>query len=79
VKKLNPDLLSIFCELNRELTVIDQKFRLTPGNRSLLIERFVTALEAEPQVYRCILNIICSHGTALQQSWTLLPKLVKPR
>ena len=45
----------------------------------LLTERFVTALEAEPQVYRRILNIMCSLGTALLPSGTLIPKLVKPR
>jgi len=42
-------------------------------------ERFVTALEAEPQVYICILNTVCSFGTALLQSGTLISKLVKPR
>jgi len=40
--------------------------------------RFVTALEAEPQVYRRI-HTICSLGTKLLQSGTLIPKLVKPR
>jgi len=30
-----------------------------------LTERFVTALETEPQVYRRILNTICSLGTTL--------------
>jgi len=55
---------------------------LTPGYRNLLetylTERFVTALEAEPRVYRRILNTICSLGTTLLQSGTLIPKLVKP-
>jgi len=44
-----------------------------------LTERFVTALETEPQVYRCTLNTICSLGTTLLQSGTLIPKLVKAR
>jgi len=35
-----------------------------------LTERFVTALEAEPQVYGRILNTICSLGTTLLQSGT---------
>jgi len=35
-------------------------------------------LEAEPQVYRRILNTICSLGTTLLQSGTLIPKLFKP-
>jgi len=35
------------------------------------------ALEADPQVYRRILNTICSLGTTLLQSSTLIPKLVK--
>jgi len=43
-----------------------------------LTERFGTALEAAPQVYLRILNTISSLGTALLQSGTLIPKLVKP-
>jgi len=43
-----------------------------------LTEGFGTALEAEPQVYRHILNTICSLGTTLLQSGTLIPNLVKP-
>jgi len=39
------------------------------------------ALEAKPQVYRRILNTICSLGRTPLQSGTLIPKLpvVKPR
>ena len=44
-----------------------------------LTKLFVTALEAESQVYRRILNTICSLGTTLVQSGTLISKLVKPR
>jgi len=36
-------------------------------------------LEAEPQVYRRIPNTICSLGTTLLQSGTLIPQLVKAR
>jgi len=50
------------------------------ATETYLTERFVTALEAEPQVYyRRILNTICSLGTTLLQSGTLIPKMVKPR
>jgi len=42
-------------------------------------ERFVTALEAEPQVYRRIFSTICSLGTTLLPSGMLIPKLAKPR
>jgi len=53
---------------------------MTPDyTETYLTERFVTALEAEPQFYRRILNTIGSLGTALLQSGTLIPKLVKPR
>jgi len=52
---------------------------LTLGYRNLLTEVFVTALEAETRVYRGIPNTICSLGTTLLQSGTLLPELVKPR
>jgi len=37
------------------------------------------ALEAEPQVDIRILSTICSLGTTLLQSGTLIPELVKPR
>jgi len=59
--------------------IIGQKFRLTPGYRNLLNRKFVTALEAEPQVDIRILNTVCSLGTTLLQSGTLIPELVKPR
>jgi len=56
-----------------------QKIRLTPGYRNVLNRKFFTRLEADPQVYRRILNTICSLGTKLLQSGTPIPKLVKPR
>jgi len=37
------------------------------------------ALEAEPQVYRRILNTICSLGATLLQSGSLIPKVIKAR
>jgi len=43
------------------------------ATETYLTERFVTALEAEPQGYRRILNTICSLGTTLLQSGTLIP------
>jgi len=55
-----------------------QKCRLAPAYRSLLNRTFVTALEAELQAYRRILNTIRSLGTTLLQSGTLIPKLVTP-
>ena len=42
------------------------------ATETYLTERFVTALEAEPQVYRRILNTICSLGATLLQSGTLI-------
>jgi len=51
---------------------------LTRARETYLTERFVTALEADPQVYRRILNNICSLGTTPPQSGTLIPKLVNP-
>jgi len=52
---------------------------MTPGYRNLFKERFVTALETEPQVYRRFLNTISSLGATPLQSGTLIPKLVNPR
>jgi len=49
------------------------------ATETYLTERFVKALEAEPQVYRRILNTICLLGTTPLQSGTLIPKLVKAR
>jgi len=46
---------------------------LTPATEAYLTERFVTVLEVEPQVYRRILNTICSLGTTLLQSGRLTP------
>jgi len=45
---------------------------LTPRSRNVLTERFVTALEDDAQVYRRILNTICSLGTTLLQRGTLM-------
>jgi len=59
--------------------IIGQKSLLTPATETYLTERFVTALEAESQVYRRVLNTICSLGTTLLQSGMLNPKLVKAR
>jgi len=47
---------------------VSSEFRLTPGYGNLT-ERFVTALEAEPQVYRRILNTICSLGNNTTAKW----------
>ena len=48
------------------------------ATETYVTERFVTALEAAPQVYIRILNTISSLGKALLRSGTLIPKLVKP-
>jgi len=56
-----------------------RNFASRRATETFLTEHFVTALEAEPQLHRRIICSICSLGTTLLQSGTIVPKLVKAR